>query len=60
MASPKGAAISFFLGLLRCSAPRNDALFIAFVLVQIFSEKPSAVSDQLKANFIFWRLIGKR
>ncbi len=28
-------AISFFLGLLRCSASRNDTPFIAFVLVLI-------------------------
>jgi len=33
IASPKGAAISFFMGLLRRSAPRNDQLLIAFVLV---------------------------
>ena len=33
IASPKGAAISFFMGLLRRSAPRNDKLLIAFVLV---------------------------
>jgi hypothetical protein len=33
IASPKGVAISFFMGLLRRSAPRNDKLFIAFVLV---------------------------
>ena len=32
IASPKGAAISFSMGLLRRSAPRNDGLFIAFVL----------------------------
>ena len=32
IASPKGAAISFSMGLLRRSAPRNDGLFISFVL----------------------------
>ena len=32
IASPKGAAISFFMGLLRRSAPRNDKLLIAFAL----------------------------
>jgi hypothetical protein len=35
IASPKGVAISFLLGLLRRSAPRNDKLLVAFVLVQI-------------------------
>jgi len=38
IASPKGVAISFFMGLLRRPAkrgtPRNDKLLIAFVLVQ--------------------------
>jgi hypothetical protein len=38
IASPKGAAISFFMGLLRRPAKRgtsrNDKLPIAFVLVQ--------------------------
>ena len=34
IAGPKGAAISFFMGLLRRSAPRNDKLLIAFVLVR--------------------------
>ena len=34
-ASPKGAAISFSMGLLRRSAPRNDGLFISFVLSNI-------------------------
>ncbi len=45
IASPKGAAISFFMGLLRRSAPRNDKLLIALVLgdapqskVQVFSQ----------------------
>jgi hypothetical protein len=33
IASPEGAAISFFMGLLRRSAPRNDKLLVAFVLV---------------------------
>jgi hypothetical protein len=33
IASPKGAAISFFAGLLRRYALRNDKLLIAFVLV---------------------------
>jgi hypothetical protein len=32
IASPKGVAISLFLGLLRRSAPRNDKLLVAFVL----------------------------
>jgi len=36
IASPKGAAISFFMGLLRRSAPRNDKLLNAFVLVYEF------------------------
>ena len=35
IASPKGAAISFSMGLLRRSAPRNDGLFISFVLSNI-------------------------
>ena len=34
IASPKGAAISFFVGLLRRCAPRNDTLYIAFVLFE--------------------------
>ena len=33
IASPKGVAISVSTGLLRRSAPRNDKLLIAFVLV---------------------------
>jgi hypothetical protein len=33
IASTKGAAISFFAGLLRRYALRNDKLLIAFVLV---------------------------
>ena len=32
IASPKGVAISSFMGLLRRSAPRNDKLLVAFVL----------------------------
>jgi hypothetical protein len=33
IASPKGVAISFFVGLLRRPAPRNDKLLNASVLV---------------------------
>ncbi len=33
IASPKGVAISFFMGLLRRVAPRNDRTLSAFVLV---------------------------
>jgi hypothetical protein len=33
IASPRGVAISFFMGLLRRLAPRNDNSFITFVLV---------------------------
>jgi hypothetical protein len=34
-ASPKSVATSFFMGLLRRSAPRNDKSFIAFALVTL-------------------------
>jgi len=35
IASPMGAAISFFMGLLRRYAPRKDKPFIAFVLISL-------------------------
>jgi|GEM_PF-2747347 len=59
IASPRGAAISFFMGLLRRSTPRNDRLFNASVLVdQIFKEslprarKERQIAPQASAGYL--------
>ena len=44
MASPKGVAISFWPGLLRPSAPRNDTILISFVLKTFFCSLPYVYS----------------
>jgi len=49
IASPKGAAISFLLGLLRRSAPRNDTFLIAFVLI-ITKKKGRSYKKDRKAR----------
>jgi len=54
IASPKGAAISFFLGLLRRSTPRNDSLFNAFVLISYYQHshprKPRSIFQPLPSE----------
>jgi hypothetical protein len=49
IASPKGVAISFFMGLLRRSAPRNDKLPTVFVLMKY---RPSVDNQGLPGNEI--------
>ena len=42
IASPKGVAISSFLGLLRRSASRNDTLLISLLLIRSYCEKSAS------------------